>query len=166
MRWWQPFWRTGLVYGKIRWNVFPHHQERRRQCFGAQAMSATGHIEDSVVVGAKDCCCLMRPSTFGSRGSQAAVSAAASAKLLEKRKEYEAVAALAQASQLYLERIEGLADDCDIMANAGEGVLNCSLLFPSMFDPQPSPRGCSRTVAENVQYPQFISCVSFLIRVP
>ncbi|KAF9048449.1 hypothetical protein BJ165DRAFT_1525905 [Panaeolus papilionaceus] len=48
-------------------------------------------------------------------------SAAAQAKLLEKKKEYDAVAALERASALYLERIEALGADCDIMANAGEG---------------------------------------------
>jgi hypothetical protein len=42
-------------------------------------------------------------------------------KLQEKKKEYDAVVALERASRMYLERIEGLADDCDIMAIAGEG---------------------------------------------
>jgi hypothetical protein len=43
------------------------------------------------------------------------------ARLLEKKKEFHAVSALEKASALYLERIEGLSEDCDIMANAGEG---------------------------------------------
>jgi len=48
-------------------------------------------------------------------------STAALAKLLEKKRECDAVSALEKASALYLERIEGLGEDCDIMANAGEG---------------------------------------------
>jgi len=48
-------------------------------------------------------------------------SAPTSAKLIEKKKEYEAVSALERASALYLERIEALAEDCDIMADAGAG---------------------------------------------
>ena len=48
-------------------------------------------------------------------------SAVALAKLIEKKKEYEAVSALERASALYLERIEGLGEDCDIMADAGAG---------------------------------------------
>lgn len=43
------------------------------------------------------------------------------AKLIEKKKEFDAVSALERASALYLERTEGLGEDCDIMANAGEG---------------------------------------------
>lgn len=49
----------------------------------------------------------------------------AAAKLLEKKKEYDAVCALERASALYLERIEGLGEDCDIMADAGQGELFC-----------------------------------------
>jgi DASH complex subunit DAD2 len=48
-------------------------------------------------------------------------TAAAAAKLLEKKKEFDAVSALERASALYLERIEGIGDDCDIMADAGQG---------------------------------------------
>jgi len=43
-------------------------------------------------------------------------------KLLEKKKEYEAVAALERASALFVKRIEGLADDCEVMADAGQGL--------------------------------------------
>jgi DASH complex subunit DAD2 len=73
----------------------------------------------------------MRPSTASHRASQAANSqanlAAAAAKLVEKKKEYDAVAALDRASQLYLERIEGLTEDCFTMAQAGEGLFNFAL---------------------------------------
>ena len=51
-----------------------------------------------------------------------AISAAAMNKLLEKKKEYEAVAALERASALFVNRIEGLADDCKVMADAGQGL--------------------------------------------
>lgn len=70
---------------------------------------------------------IMRQSVAVNRTSYAAPlasqinSAAASAKLLEKKKEYDAVAALERASTLYLERIQGLAEDCQTMADAGQG---------------------------------------------
>ena len=68
----------------------------------------------------------MRQSALPGRQSQLAgaqhlSSSAASAKLLEKKKEYYAVAALERASTLFLERIEGLGEDCDVMAESGEG---------------------------------------------
>jgi DASH complex subunit DAD2 len=59
-----------------------------------------------------------RPSHVA--GSNAANSAAAAAKFLEKKKEFDAVSALQRASALYLQRIEGLADDCETMADAGQ----------------------------------------------
>ena len=68
----------------------------------------------------------MRPSIAASRASHlpsAAPSAAAAAKLIEKKKEFDAVSALERASALYLERISALADDCVVMADAGEGEL-------------------------------------------
>ncbi|KAG2142750.1 uncharacterized protein EDB93DRAFT_1088690, partial [Suillus bovinus] len=43
-------------------------------------------------------------------------------RLQEKKKEFEAVAALERASALVLKRIEGLADDCEVMADAGQGI--------------------------------------------
>ena len=61
----------------------------------------------------------MRQSIAPNRVSQP--SSTALARLLEKKKEFHAVSALEKASALYLERIEGLKEDCDIMANAGEG---------------------------------------------
>jgi DASH complex subunit DAD2 len=46
---------------------------------------------------------------------------AALARLQEKKKEFEAVAALEKASAMFVKRIEGLGDDCDVMADAGLG---------------------------------------------
>jgi hypothetical protein len=64
----------------------------------------------------------MRQSVAPNRVSQTFHSSStALARLLEKKKEFSAVSALEKASALYLERIEGLSEDCDIMANAGEG---------------------------------------------
>ena len=48
-------------------------------------------------------------------------NAAAAAKLLEKKKEFEAVAALERASAQFLKRIEELGDDFDVIADAGIG---------------------------------------------
>ena len=69
---------------------------------------------------------MMRASVAPNRTSYAAgpssqPSAAALSKLVEKKKEYDAVSALEKASALFLERIDGLGDDCDTMADAGEG---------------------------------------------
>ena len=67
----------------------------------------------------------MRASMAVSRQSQlpgSVSSAAATAKLLEKKKEFEAVAALEKASTQFLKRIEQLGDDFDVMADAGIGM--------------------------------------------
>jgi len=42
-------------------------------------------------------------------------------KFLELKKEYDAVSALERTTRLYLQRIEALGEDCEIMARAGEG---------------------------------------------
>ena len=49
------------------------------------------------------------------------VNPVTAAKLLEKKKEFEAVQALERASTQFLRRIEGLGDDFDVMADAGVG---------------------------------------------
>ncbi|KAL4073224.1 hypothetical protein V8B97DRAFT_1953163 [Scleroderma yunnanense] len=74
----------------------------------------------------------MRQSVAPNRISQAA-SAAAVNRLLEKKKEYEAVAALERASALFVKRIEGLADDCEIMADAGQVHGEVLEQWPNMF---------------------------------
>jgi hypothetical protein len=69
----------------------------------------------------------MRPSLASNRTSYAAGLAskapnpAATLKLLEKKKEFDAVSALEKATALFLDRIEGLGEDCDIMADAAQG---------------------------------------------
>ncbi|KIO06165.1 hypothetical protein M404DRAFT_139561 [Pisolithus tinctorius Marx 270] len=65
----------------------------------------------------------MRHSVAPSRMSQAAsqvTNAVAMTRLLEKKKEYDAVAALERVTTLFVNRIEGLADDCEVMADAGQ----------------------------------------------
>ncbi|KAI6147484.1 hypothetical protein BKA82DRAFT_139561 [Pisolithus tinctorius] len=65
----------------------------------------------------------MRHSVAPSRMSQAAsqvTNAVAMNRLLEKKKEYDAVAALERVTTLFVNRIEGLADDCEVMADAGQ----------------------------------------------
>ncbi|KAH9929617.1 uncharacterized protein BXZ73DRAFT_48027 [Epithele typhae] len=78
----------------------------------------------------------MRASIAASRQSQlpgSVASAAAAAKLVEKKKEFEAVAALEKASAQFLKRIEGLGDDFEVMAEAG--VVHGQVLeqWPNMF---------------------------------
>jgi len=64
------------------------------------------------------------PTRISQSGSLAqSNNTAAISRLQEKKKEFEAVAALERASALFLKRIEGLADDCDVMADAGQGFL-------------------------------------------
>ncbi|KAH9485236.1 hypothetical protein JR316_0002143 [Psilocybe cubensis] len=79
----------------------------------------------------------MRHSVAPNRASQvssnANATAAAVAKLLEKKKEYEGVAALERASALYLERLEALGDDCETMAKAGEVHGQVLTQWPKMF---------------------------------
>jgi len=67
----------------------------------------------------------MRSSAIANRASHGMpvnTQVNAAAKLVEKKKEFDAVAAFERASALYLERIEGLGDDCDIIAEAGQGM--------------------------------------------
>ncbi|KAJ3569622.1 hypothetical protein NP233_g4932 [Leucocoprinus birnbaumii] len=73
-----------------------------------------------------------RASHAPSQSSQGA-SSAAMAKLLEKKKEYDAVSALERASALYLQRIEALGEDCELMAKAGEIHGQVLEQWPRMF---------------------------------
>ena len=65
---------------------------------------------------------IMRQSVAPNRASQAP-NAATISKLIEKKKEIEAVDALDKICTLFLQRIENMADDFDVMANGGEGAL-------------------------------------------
>ncbi|RPD58505.1 hypothetical protein L227DRAFT_654867 [Lentinus tigrinus ALCF2SS1-6] len=78
----------------------------------------------------------MRASVAPNRQSQlpgSVANAAAAAKLLEKKKEFEAVAALERASAQFLKRIDELGDDFDVMADAG--IVHGQVLeqWPNMF---------------------------------
>ncbi|KIY53085.1 hypothetical protein FISHEDRAFT_33996 [Fistulina hepatica ATCC 64428] len=79
----------------------------------------------------------MRQSVAANRTSlypQAhANSAALNSKLLEKKKEYDAVSALERASNSLLERMMGIDEDCNIMANAGEIHGQVLEQWPRMF---------------------------------
>ncbi|KAG1717979.1 uncharacterized protein EDB91DRAFT_1187487 [Suillus paluster] len=81
----------------------------------------------------------MRQSVAPSRISHAASlasqanNASAISRLQEKKKEFEAVAALERASALFLKRIEGLADDCEVMADAGQVHGQVLEQWPLMF---------------------------------
>ena len=96
----------------------------------------------------------MRQSMAPNRASStahASSSAAASLKLIEKKKEYDAVSALERASTSYLERIEALGEDCDIMASAGEGELFTApnLLLLMRFSPRPGPSSMAQDVSNS-----------------
>lgn len=75
----------------------------------------------------------MRQSMAAGRQSQLPSqisSAAAQTKLLEKKKECEAVIALEKASANFVRRIEALGDDFDVIADAGVGeCCSCNCLL-------------------------------------
>ncbi|KAG9309345.1 hypothetical protein JVU11DRAFT_10581 [Chiua virens] len=77
----------------------------------------------------------MRQSVASHRVSHApqANNPASLQRLLEKKKEFEAVAALERASALFVRRIEGLADDCEVMADAGQVHGQVLEQWPNMF---------------------------------
>ena len=52
---------------------------------------------------------------------------------MEKRKEYDAVMALDKVSAELVERLEALGEDCEIMADAGQGISDDG--FPSLLSP-------------------------------
>lgn len=64
-------------------------------------------------------------------GAQHPPSAENLAGLNQKKKEAEAVDALQRASALFLQRLEGLADDCESMAEAGAGARFSPLILRS-----------------------------------
>jgi hypothetical protein len=103
---------------------------------------------------------MLRQSVASGRSSHAALvssqaAAVAAVRLNELKKEYEAVSALERMSAIFLRRIEGLGDDCDVMANAGEG--NCRYLVHaetiplSRASPWPGPRSMAEHVS-NLEY--------------
>ncbi|KAL0956177.1 hypothetical protein HGRIS_002337 [Hohenbuehelia grisea] len=69
-----------------------------------------------------------------SAGGAQASAAAAATKLAEKKKEYEAVAALERISSQFVERIAGITEDCETMANAGEIHGQVLQQWPKMFE--------------------------------
>ncbi|KAK1225256.1 hypothetical protein PQX77_007782 [Marasmius sp. AFHP31] len=82
---------------------------------------------------------MQRASTLGNRLSyaqglsQPANPAVTAAKLREKKKEYDGVAALDRSSAVLLERITGMMEDCDVMASAGEVHGEVLEQWPKMF---------------------------------
>ncbi|KAI9453134.1 hypothetical protein BJY52DRAFT_1123812 [Lactarius psammicola] len=81
----------------------------------------------------------MRPSTASilrsslAPGAQHPPSAENLAALNQKKKEAEAVDALQRASALFLQRLEGLGDDCEAMADAGAVLGEVLAQWPQMF---------------------------------
>ncbi|EKM53984.1 uncharacterized protein PHACADRAFT_257534 [Phanerochaete carnosa HHB-10118-sp] len=78
----------------------------------------------------------MRQSIASARQSQVPVqssSAVALTKLAEKKKEFEAVAALDRASAKFLKRMEQLGDDFEVMADAGTVCGEVMEQWPNMF---------------------------------
>ena len=106
---------------------------------------------------------LMRSSIVPARVSALAaqpLNPASLHRLLEKKKEYETVAALERASALFVKRIEGLANDCQVMADAGQGESAHAWNYPVLIALDRSPRPSSRTMAQHVPHTRTLSCVS------
>ena len=80
-----------------------------------------------------------------------ALNAAAQARLLEKKKEYEAVAALERASAQFVKRIDELADDFDVMADAGKGLCFAGCQSRSELTGACSVRPGAGAMAQHVQ---------------
>ncbi|KAI0248187.1 hypothetical protein BJV78DRAFT_1238678 [Lactifluus subvellereus] len=81
-------------------------------------------------------------------------SAALLARLADKKREFEAIDALQRASALFLRRLEGLADDCEAMAEAG--IVHGQVLaqWPQMFrilDMFLAAREASATTGDGVE---------------
>ena len=72
--------------------------------------------------------------------------------------ELEAVTALERSSALFLKRLEGLSEGCEIIADAGLGTLKepYFVLTSSSFD---SKWSSARTVAPDVPNPEHVLCV-------
>ena len=103
----------------------------------------------------------MRASVAPSRQSQllgSVASAAAAARLVEKKKEFEAVAALERASAQFLNRIEELGNDFDVMADAGIGEHPVSLHTRSLSNTfHHSTWPSTGAVAQYVSYTEHVS---------
>ncbi|KAH7912277.1 hypothetical protein BJ138DRAFT_1112483 [Hygrophoropsis aurantiaca] len=65
--------------------------------------------------------------------SHSTTNAASLTRLQEKKKEYEAVTALERATAMFLKRMEGLAEDCEVMADAGQIHGQVLEQWPNMF---------------------------------
>ena len=86
-------------------------------------------VQLSICLDATRLVCTMRKSSIysarqshaGSLSSQAA-NAQLKAKVLEKRKEHDALLALERMSAEYVRRLEAIDLDCNVMADAGKSV--------------------------------------------
>ncbi|THH13387.1 hypothetical protein EW146_g6820 [Bondarzewia mesenterica] len=113
---------------------------------------------------------MMRQSVASSRSSHVPgqpPNATAMARLLEKKKEHEAVSAFERASGMFLKRIEGLADDCDIMADAGMVHGQVLAQWPQMFRILNTYLASRAQSAEdNLEEPSPLAAGERLVRVP
>ena len=109
---------------------------------------------------------IMRQSIASHRASQPApslpTSGAAIGRLHEKMKEFEAVSALEQSSGLFLRRIESLGEDCDVMAESGQGNLYRSRLKSLLNSGSTSPWANSVSMVNYVPHSELVLCVQFL----
>ncbi|PSR88590.1 hypothetical protein PHLCEN_2v5117 [Hermanssonia centrifuga] len=95
-----------------------------------------------------------------------AVNAAAQAKYLEKKKEFEAAQALEKASTQFLKRIEALGDDFDVMADAGTVHGQVLEQWPNMFRILSLFLASREGASETVQPSDDLVAGERLVRVP
>ncbi|THH04938.1 hypothetical protein EW145_g5159 [Phellinidium pouzarii] len=109
----------------------------------------------------------IRPSHAGSLSSQAS-SAQHAAKLVEKKKEHDALLVLEHLSAEYARRLDAIDFDCNIMANAGKVHGEVLAQWPEMFRilslsvPRAAPQAQSETDAQETEHQ---SCER-LVRIP
>lgn len=107
-------------------------QEKRRKAEHGMSLSADEDIDPWLPNLVSMSTRQPSAAASASRGSHGG-SSAIMAKFLELKKEYDAVSALEHASTLYLQRVEALAQDCEIMAEAGQVHGQVLEQWPRMF---------------------------------
>lgn len=114
---------------------------------------------------------MRKSSVYSARASHAtnssiaaqASSAQLNAKLLEKKKEYDALQALERSSEAYVRRMEAFDVDCNLMADSGKGEE-----YALMLDLLELMKLGSRTVLGDVlaQWPEMFRILSLSGELP
>ncbi|KAG8934800.1 hypothetical protein FRC03_003979 [Tulasnella sp. 419] len=74
-----------------------------------------------------------RPSTFGGSSRNASSSQAVMARVLEKRQEWEAIAALDETTTEIVQTLEALAAQSDLIADGGKAIASVMANWPNVL---------------------------------